>query len=214
MSEHPWWFPTAVPALVAGWAVNTLSFAIAGAADSAIWTCAQATFSVVVLVVVARRIAAAEDDFRTAVRTPSLDRWGREVTQPLSAMRLSAPVFAVAALVIALAAMFALAPVVDGVLVPAALGGILVAATFISARYGNPMEHTTRVWWPAVWYRWRTTVVLLGLFLLGELGLTTAVLAAQGELLWSDLFLPAVSLVAAWRIWPRIRDDPRAAALL
>ena len=179
MSERPWWFPTAVPALVAAWAVTTLSFAIAQAAGGWPWAWAEGVFSLAVMILLARRFAAAEDAYRDTVRPPSVDRWGRVLTPgEITAMRLSAPVFTFAALVLALAAVLSLSRPIGGLFAPAALGTVLVAASFISARWGNPMKHTTQVWWPAFRYRWRTTPLLLGLFLLGQMLLSCAVVVA------------------------------------
>jgi hypothetical protein len=214
MSERPWWFPTAVQALLAAWAVTTLSFAVTEAARNAWYTCASTAFWGVVSILLARRLAAAEDAYRDRVRPPSLDRWGGDLAaSEVSAMRLSGPVFAIAALSAALAAGFALARQFGGVFGPIALVAILGGASIVSARWGNPIDHTIQVWWPAVKHRWRTTLVLLSAFLLGDLWLTTFVMLAQRTLGWWDLFLPVVSVIAVWRIRPYLRDSrPTVAA--
>lgn len=213
MSERPWWYPTAARALLAAWAVTTLSFAVTEAVGNPWWACASTAVWLAVSVLLARRFACAEDAYRDTVRPRSVDRWGRDVTASgLTAMRLSAPVFAIVTLAAALAAMFSLGRTFGGVLAPIAFGLIFGGASIISARWGNPIDHTRQVWWPAIKYRWRTTLILLGAFLLGDALLATFVMLAQGTLRWWDLFLPAVTVVGVWRIRPYLRDPRPAAA--
>jgi hypothetical protein len=214
MSERPWWFPTAVPALLAAWGVTTLSFAVTEATGNTWWTCASTALWGVVSILLARRFAAAEDAYRDRVRPPSLDRWGRDIAaSEVSAMRLSGPVFAFVTVSAALAAAFALGRPFGGVFGPIALLAIFAGASIISARWGNPMEQTMQVWWPATKYRWRTTLVLLCAFLFGDMWLATFVMLGQGTLGWWDLFLPVVSVIAVWRIRPYLRDSrPTVAA--
>ncbi|MGH2608886.1 MAG: hypothetical protein ACRDHF_07310 [Tepidiformaceae bacterium] len=207
MSERPWWFAIAVPGMVAIWSVFFVADVAVGKDPGRAWIWTDALISVVAAAPLAYRLGRAEDAYRAHVRPAELGRWGSPaVGGDAPALTFSLPVINLLSLSIGFAAILAVKPVLGLV----ALGLIAVLSpVMFRAADGDPVRYAGVTWLPAIWYRWRATTLMLGIFLFVQTGLAAAVDAARGEVVLQSLFTLTLVSGGTAKLGLLLRNDPR-----